>query len=428
MNHSAQYDRIEQTARAIYTRNRVSVRGLEFHQPALGHYESLFAWDSGWAAIALSVFDPEQGIRELEALFSFQMDDGRIPHEVRFPELGGSENLFRRLYLSLLASQFDDQGRSAMVDPPSYLVAAAYLYKAHPDRRILNLLPAMQSCLDYLCRSRDILGDGLVANLHPWESGCDMAPYFDAMVGVRGGSPFWKLRYELKYKRLLDRLSNHGWNAARVKEDNGFVFEEPGFNGLTAMGAQALAYLWNAAGEPDKAQHCAVQAETIVAAAEKKLWDEEFGYFFPRFKKAGSHEYSLSLRSCLNASSLLMTGLVSPEKSDRIMREYFDSEEHFKTESGLSFNSDSEMELSSLKHTMLWRGPCQWINMNWMAAGAAAACGRPDLAEEITGKTAALIEKEGFREFYHPVTGEGAGARDFLWPALVLDMLKSYGP
>lgn len=426
MADSQQYIDLEKKAREIFARNKIKLGDIEFHQPALGHYESMFAWDSGWAAIALSAFDPDQGIRELESLFSFQMDDGRIPHEIRFPELGGSETLFRRIYISLVSSQFDDRGRSMMIDPPSYLLAAAYLYRVSSNQRILDLLPAMQKCLDYLCSERNILGDGLVANLHPWESGCDMAPYFDSMVSVRGGTPFWKIRYELNYKKTLDSLSSKNWNADEISESNGFVYEEPGFNGLTAMAAQSLAYLWSESGDKVRADRCIKDAERIIHAAEIHLWDDNLGFFYPRYRAEGQGETTLSLRSCLNASSLLMTGLVSPDKAERVLREYLDSEENFKSAVGISFNSNSEMELKNFQNSLLWRGPCQWINMNWMAAGAAAAYGRDDLAREITEKTADLIQKNGFREFYHPLTGEGGGASDFLWPALILDMIKCY--
>jgi Mannosylglycerate hydrolase MGH1-like glycoside hydrolase domain len=35
------------------------------------------------------------------------------------------------------------------------------------------------------------------------------------------------------------------------------------------------------------------------------------------------------------------------------------------------------------------------------------------------------VEEHGFREYYNPLTGEGAGAHDFSWTALVLDMLAN---
>ena len=37
-------------------------------------------------------------------------------------------------------------------------------------------------------------------------------------------------------------------------------------------------------------------------------------------------------------------------------------------------------------------------------------------------KTHAAIEKSGFREYYHPYTAEGLGARNFGWTTLVLDL------
>jgi hypothetical protein len=36
-----------------------------------------------------------------------------------------------------------------------------------------------------------------------------------------------------------------------------------------------------------------------------------------------------------------------------------------------------------------------------------------------------MVEGSGFREYYHPATGEGNGARDFSWTALALDLLAT---
>jgi len=45
-------------------------------------------------------------------------------------------------------------------------------------------------------------------------------------------------------------------------------------------------------------------------------------------------------------------------------------------------------------------------------------------AEMIKDMSAALLKEEGFREQYSPETGEGLGADNFTWGALVLDMVK----
>ena len=71
---------------------------------------------------------------------------------------------------------------------------------------------------------------------------------------------------------------------------------------------------------------------------------------------------------------------------------------------------------------LVWRGPI-WMNTNWYSRRGLRRHGRADLARHIEDRSAALVEKSGFREYYDPLTGEGNGALDFSWTALVLDML-----
>jgi hypothetical protein len=69
----------------------------------------------------------------------------------------------------------------------------------------------------------------------------------------------------------------------------------------------------------------------------------------------------------------------------------------------------------------IWRGP-SWINTNWFLSKALRQHGFSDLADIIVAKSQECIEKSGFREYYHPYTAEGLGARDFGWSTLILDM------
>jgi len=81
----------------------------------------------------------------------------------------------------------------------------------------------------------------------------------------------------------------------------------------------------------------------------------------------------------------------------------------------------------TLHRAHLWRGSCIWINMNWMVARSARVYGRQDIAREITRRTALMIDRHGFREYYRPRTGKGVGAMNFTWPALVLPMIEEHG-
>ena len=70
-----------------------------------------------------------------------------------------------------------------------------------------------------------------------------------------------------------------------------------------------------------------------------------------------------------------------------------------------------------------WRGPT-WINTSWLLRAALRDAGEYARALRLTESMLGLVTKSGFREYFHPWTGEGLGAADFSWSAaLVLDVL-----
>ena len=421
-------ERLTENTLRVYKKNRVNVRGMQFHQPALGEYESIFGWDSGWHMIAVSAFEPEIGIRELEATFNFQFDDGRIPHTSRIKELGRSQTPFTRFYMWTVRSQFDEHGRSYEIDPPTYIHGAKLLYDRTSDERILKVLPRMQACLDYLIEKRNLLNDGLVSIVHPWET-CEAAPYFDEALRININRPPGQWKFEVMYHVIMRKLSKHGWNMDEVVRRKQFVFEDVLFNGLTALAAISLANLWKEAGDLTKAAEAERTGRKLSAAIEEHLWDDERGFFYPRWQDEGwpFPEPKKSFRSVANGVAPLLTGLISQDKAMRVIDEYIDSEEHFACPYGISFNSLSEEDVHRFWPQMLARGPCMWINQNWISAEAAALYGRHDVARRITTRTAKMLDRTGFREFFNPHTGEGAGAYDFTWPGLIVDMMQKHG-
>ncbi len=416
--------RLEAVARGVFETNRVDSELGLFHLPSAETYRSFFAWDSGWNVIALSLLDPEAAFQELRTIFSQQCSDGRIPHEVRVPGLGETDPL-RILTIIAVRRQYDEQGRSRFIDPPSFLLAAEILYSRTGDTRILELLPAMERYVDHLLGPRDLFGDGLVSIIHPWESGTDSAPVFDEPMGIDIRSPLAYLDYLVKYPHLLNFCADRGWDPKELKRENRFVFEDVGVNALTAAGLLSMAALYDEAALPDGAGRCRQRAGDMVRAMEAHLWDEEEGFFFPRYDVQTPRS---PRRRSITGLAPLITGLVDEEKAMRVIRGALLHEDHFRGPWPVPFSSISETEEQiPAEEMLLWRGHCIWANMNWIAARAAAAYGREDVAREITRATAAMVDREGFREFYDSRTGTGAGAHCFTWPALVLDMIDRYG-
>ena len=62
------------------------------------------------------------------------------------------------------------------------------------------------------------------------------------------------------------------------------------------------------------------------------------------------------------------------------------------------------------------------MNTNWFLSGGLRRHGYEELADAIVGKSHECSEKSGFREYYHPFTAAGLGAKDFGWSTLILDM------
>lgn len=63
-----------------------------------------------------------------------------------------------------------------------------------------------------------------------------------------------------------------------------------------------------------------------------------------------------------------------------------------------------------------------WIGVNWFVYKGLVNYGFNDIAERVKDSSLKLIKRSGFREYYHPHTGEGLGAPNFTWGGLVLDM------
>lgn len=69
-----------------------------------------------------------------------------------------------------------------------------------------------------------------------------------------------------------------------------------------------------------------------------------------------------------------------------------------------------------------WRGPV-WANPAWLVWLGLVRLGYRREADQVRDGWVRAVAREGLREFYAPLPGEGHGARKFGWTWLILDML-----
>jgi len=412
----------------VLSGNRVTVEAGTFHMPSKDQYVSLFGWDSGWHAIAMSRIDPAVAASEVDVLLSIQEDNGRISHDTKFEEIEEEPGFKTFLSRILGASQYDEMGRSAMIDPPSYIIAAEKIFTITKDRGWLErVLPGLTHCIYYLTHDRDLFGDGLVSVIHPWETGTDSSPAYDELLNLNFNTPLGAPKRGLLYPRLLDYNAEFGWDPEEAKRRNRFILEDMTFNSITIRAMAAVARLHKAAGNNQKAMEVLGQARTMIDAINEINWDESEGCYFSRYDVENP---TLARRTTAASIMPMLTGLIDKDRAARLVDEHLKNPDEFWRPYLVPFNAMDELDREKvyMEDLLLWRGHCIWININWMINEGLMAYCYTDLARELTRRTAKMILHEGFREFYDFRNGEGKGATNFNWPGLVLDMIAVTWP
>lgn len=402
--------------------------------PAARLYPHQWSWDSAFVAIGSRHLSPARAQRELESLFGAQWRDGRVPHIVFDPHVHADAYFpGPSFWRSAAAPGAPPVPTSGIVQPPAHALAAWLTYRADPAAaRARGFLPRIYPRLvawhRYLSTRRDLTGSGLMAVVHPWESGMDNSPAWDVPLSRITPVPAGEYtRRDLTHAAAAERPTGDDYGRyvrlARDYRDAGyadtppvhaFAVEDPLCNALLAAGEHALASMAGELGA-DPGPHRAA-AGRITAALVASLYDTSAGIFFARDAHTGAHLRSYSVSGLL---PLVVPGL--PVATELV-----------KTALGDRFALDRACPLPSYDLTAAdhdpgryWRGP-GWMNTSWLFWYGLRVHDEPQLADDLRGRLLDRVRDAGFREYFDPLTGTGHGAGDFSWTAaLTLDLIRS---
>ncbi len=360
-----------------------------YTRPSPTRYPWQWYWDSCFAAITWRRFDSRRSRSELESLLRASRDDGFVGHVVFWD---APISLRRRTYYNV------DSRRSQMtgtIQPP--LLAWAW--------RIAVGDPALEPRIarhhEWLLANRDLEGDGLLWLIQPDESGLDSSPKFDPVWG-RHSHANWA------FPLLVARSRRHGWDARRIRDAGGPVLCEVVTNVLWGLSRLAM-------GEP-----------SITPALVDRLWDENTGLFLDE-AQPGDQRPKVDTWAALAPLAL-------PDLPEKIGRRLIEERLLDPTRYWLAHPPPS---VSAAEATFepnrgpgwklrYWRGPT-WINAAWMLWIGMTRLGYTDEASQLADRLVPVVLREGLREYYDPLTGEGLGARDFAWSALILELADGAG-
>ncbi|HEY8815521.1 MAG TPA: hypothetical protein VIP57_10535 [Candidatus Dormibacteraeota bacterium] len=412
-------ERMREAVSDLYARNRQRGhaawcdRDFDFVCPSKTTYPFQWFWDSCFHAIVLSHLDPVRAESELTSLLANQQPDGLVPH-VTFWQREEFEVRLADYSIAYRTPYFSD-----CMQPPVLAEAiAAVAARGRGALFLREVLPAARRYFDWLHDVRDPDGDGLIAVLQADETGLDESPKFDEYLGVSGDD---RPDYDAAWHSVADPYAEVGRDPARMFALDRFIDEDVMVNTIYAENqrvlSELLAQIEDTAGAAEFAARAVRTREALVA----KCWDPDAGLFWDL---AGLAERPLRTSTFTSLLPLLLPDLPEPI-AGRLVGQLEDPSA-YRTPWPIPTVSRREAAFrpGAIGEHLLWRGAA-WVNVNWYLCRGLRRHGQAGVARRIEDSTAAMVERWGFREYYDTLSGEGHGAPDFSWTALILDLLET---
>jgi hypothetical protein len=436
---------LEEAAKAVLTRNDQGT----FTVPAQGLYPHQWLWDSCFIAIGIRHYDVARAQVEIMSMLRGQWHNGMVPHVIlnpsRHDENGKSLRNINVWRSWLNPNAPDDVSTSGITQPPMLAEAIVQIGKKlnWPERRswYKMVYPALLAHHQWLFRERDPHHEGLVLQIHPWETGLDNTPpwmhelhehllpwWIRLMQKLHLDTAFGWFRSDRKYVSSDQRESNvealalydaqrrfrrKGYDFDKIIDHSLFAIEDLSFNAIFIRANEHLGEIAKSIREelPEELTGSIVKSRKTF----EELWDQYANEYFSR--DFVSHK--LLTQSSVAAFMPLYAGCISKERATSIVK-LLENEHRF----GPAYPVPSTpIDSPWFKPRKYWRGPT-WVNMNWMIIDGLDRYGFSEHAQALRESTLEMVNAAGFYEYFNPLDGSPNGTDNFSWTAaLTIDLL-----
>lgn len=382
--------------------------------PTAGLYPYQWNWDSAFAAFGFARFDLDRAWREIETLLSGQWENGMVPHILFHgvddsyfpgPDVWGTD--------AVLPS-------SGITQPPLATTIIRRLYQKDPiagRARLERLFPRLLAWHRWFAAHRTD-SHGAITVTHPWESGRDNAPDWDAAMAaidpvglasydrrdiheVDASMRPTKADYD-RYLWLVAFARQRHWDEKRLRAEGRFRMADPATSFIVLRALCDLRALAGMLGRPT------IEIDGWIAATRagvNHLWNAEIGAYDSRNVLTGAFSATLS-----NASFLCFHAGIDDRRLLPVMERILAGVRY-----GLPSLDPADPRFDPRRY---WRGPT-WAMLNMLIGSGLARLGHAGLAERLRRHTQAMIAENGFAEYFDPIDGSPAGGRRFTWTAAV---------
>lgn len=413
--------------------------------PAHGLYPHQWLWDSCFIAIGLRHFDIERAKMEVLSILRGQWHNGMIPHMIMAP--AQPQRRYHGVWNSWISPYApDDVETSGITQPPMLAEAIVRIGEKLPvmERRswYKQVWPNLIAYHQWLYNERDPHNEGLVLQIHPWETGLDNTPPW--MAELHGHLlPWWVrilqktrlekavgvMRRDTRYVPSTQRHSNiealalydaqrrlrrKGYDISKILDHSLFAIEDLAFNCILIRANEHLKTIARSL-RIDIPEDLLVNMKLTPKALEE-LWDPYTEQYYPR----DFVTHRLLKEPSIESLFPLYAGTVTKEHAAIIVKS-LENEHAF----GPAYPVPSTPLTSPwFDPNRYWQGPT-WINTNWLIADGLQRYGYKDHAAALIESSIELAQHHGFAEYYNPITGGPLGAHNFSWTAaLIADWLK----
>ena len=383
-------------------------------------YPFQWNWDSAFAALGFACFDSDRAWQEIETLFQGQWCDGMLPH-ITFRQ--ADDNYFPGPDVWGTHKTPPSSGHS---QPP---VVASVVYeltlKTRDYKRAAALFPKLLRYHEWFHQMRDPEGTGLVATIHPWETGRDNCPDWDSgmsQVRIADNLPDYVRRdtshlgadqrpsndqYD-RYLSIVKYARDQLWDHNHLYYHGPFLMADPGIQFILLRADRDLLSLATLLGDTTQSMKIQQWINQSVTGCDS-LWNEKISGYTARDLRHPAVSPAISNASMLcfyaNAGdshqrSAMLTHAASILETIRY---------------GFPSWDPRDTQFESRRY---WRGPV-WAIMNYMIARGLTEAGESAMADRINKDTIALIESAGFAEYFDPQSGDALGGQEFTWTAAI---------
>ena len=412
-------------------------------------YPHQWSWDTGFIAIGLAHLDTRRAAMELTSLFAHQWRNGKVPHIVFNPD-APPDSYFPGAEHWSSAGTFPDAPpappyTSALCQPPTHALGALRVWElAGRDQEGLEweflhgIYPKLLAWHRYLATYRDPEGSGLVTIYHPWESGTDNSPRWDAALEAVevGDLPSYE-RQDLnhvdhpderptdeEYVRflwLVELIKRARCDEGALNDSHPFLVKDVLFSAILVAANEALVEIARVVGASE--EDVALIEGWIGRGREglEERWDQELGLCL---------DYDLRRDAPLRARTIagfapLVAGGIEAGELEAALRTLYSPYFLGYPKLRRPLPPSTSPEEPRFHPRNYWRGP-MWPVIAWLFWRSLELAGEVERAQAMRRAALQELAEGGFAEYFEPFTGEPLGSDNQSWTAAVaLDWLAA---